>query len=144
MIVPLRCQNSTFLTFAKRTRGSTTAGQLSKTNNCLNQLKNPVSSQSLPLQPNMKKKLSFGEDLTAEYKNGQSSLDQESKQVQTKVWFVRWSAAFVGGLCRSWKEEKQVCSSNPSAVWVPFKTSPTDTSGKTLETKINNLPVTTQ
>ena len=26
MIVPLRCQNSTFLTFAKRTRGSTTAG----------------------------------------------------------------------------------------------------------------------
>ena len=26
LIVPLRCQNSTFLTFAKRTRGSTTAG----------------------------------------------------------------------------------------------------------------------
>ena len=46
-----------------------------------NQLKNPVSSQSLPLQPNMKKKLSFGEDLTAEYKNGQSSLDQESERV---------------------------------------------------------------
>ena len=26
LIMPLRCQNSTFLTFAKRTRGSTTAG----------------------------------------------------------------------------------------------------------------------